>query len=1054
MVDPSEDPKPGDRPPPAADALARGQDVNWDDPDLDDVSRNLRLVERLARAYARPVPPVPPVEIPIPPRVGRFPVLGVLGRGGMGIVYRARDPQLDRLVAIKTLPDPLSRSAAAREQLTREARLLAAAHHPNLTVIHGLETDEQGRAFLILELVPGESLADRLRSRGAFPVAEALRIGVAIAEALLAAHEAGVLHGDLKPANVMIEPTGRVRVLDFGLARRLGDAGEAGGAGGGRAALAAGDAGAAPGPAAGSSPVIGTAGYIAPERLSGKEDVRADLFSFGCILYECLTGTPAFPGVSTEEVLAAVLSSSPNLDVLPTEVPASTRSLVASCLARDPAGRPRDARAVLTALEWTRGARPGPAPAGNLPAPATSFVGRGRECDECAATLAESRLTTLTGVGGCGKTRLAIEAARRVRERYPDGVWLTDLTRCARPAEVVEVTATALGDVSSMGASPLQEALERRLGAARALLLVDNAEHVRDGAAAMVRGVLRACPGVTILVTSRQSLGLAGERVLQVPVLGMPAPETDADPETLARSEAVALFVDRAGQVLPGFALSASNAPTVAAIVRAVEGLPLALELAAARLRVLSLEEIGARLDRPLALLRGERRSGVRRHATMRAALAWSADLLPEEEAETFRRLAVFEGGWDLEAACDVAEVVDDFEAVDRMARLADKSLIQVLPMAGRPTRYRMLVPVRELARERLAVAGEEPSVRTRHAGHFLALAERMDQEMASPNTAAWYDRLEEDLGNIEAALEFFLEAPATAEGGLRLAGALWRFWHMRGHRALGFDAAGRALERAPEQTTAWARGRALFTRAALRPWTEEHLREAIANFQEAARLFHESGDPQNEARALNGEAMSYSATVEAGRAQPLFERAAEIYREIGDDRGQGTVLHNMAHGAWVRRSLEEAVKGFSAIAKLNGTGPDAIEIARISASLILVRLGRIDEACAALRTAVPHVRGMGVRNDTAACALFALAELADREGRDEEAARLLGAAECLLRAIDLGLSDEDPMWHEHDATVAHLRARLGDARFEAARDAGAALSPEQALEEGMRRVE
>lgn len=993
-----------------------------------------RLIERIAQAYATPVEPVSREPFTAPERIGRFPLEGILGIGGMGVVYRGRDPRLDRPVAIKTLPPDLARNAAARARLEHEARLLASVNHPGIATIHGIEEDERGSVFLILELVRGETLSQRL-SHGPLPVEQALSIASETLEALATAHEAGVLHGDLKPGNLMLQPGGRVKVLDFGLARRFEPSSAEGDPGGGRL------------PATDSS-VVGTPGYIAPERLAGRSGYGSDLFSWACLFYEALAGTPAFVGASGDDLLQAVLCASPDLSRIPSGLPDSVHEVLAQCFERDPEKRPSGARRVLEVLLAAAGRAAGPRVA-DAPETASPFIGREREVGECIALLREgARLVTLTGIGGSGKTRLAIEVARQERAQFPHGVRFADLARISSAEEVIGVIAASVEAVESSDGESLSEALERRLQDASTLLVLDNAEHVVDPVANLAQALLSRCSRLHLLVTSRQPLGLTAERVLRVPTLPVPDPGPARSPESLARVDSVALFVDRARHASPQFTLTSENAGAVAQIVRQVEGLPLAVELAAARCHVLSPEEIAARLDRPLSLLRGRQPSSQRRHATMRAALAWSADMLEEDEARAFRRLAICAGGFDLDAACQVAGVEDSLEMVDILSRLADKSLIEAIPKPGRPTRYRMLEPVRDLARERLEAAGETEATRDRHASHFVHFAEMAEPELVGERATLWLDRVEDEYGNLVAAFDRLDESPHETERMLRLAGSLWRLGRMRGCRSSCYRLAERALARSHPEDRSQARARALFASAALWPTGPEMNIPTIRRFEEAARLFALAGDRQWEARSRNGAGMAWSSEMDPQRAKPHFERAAALYREIGDDRGLATVLHNQARDAWLRRDLPEALAITEECLATCATEPERA-LKRASMAVLQLRMGRTAEARKLMRSAIPHLGGIGVRHDDGMTLLLGLAELAERERRDEEAARLLGAADGLVALLGWRLSEEDYQWHEHDATMTRLRERLTEERFRELYEAGQSLTPEEAVKEG-----
>lgn len=385
----------------------------------------------------------------------------------------------------------------------------------------------------------------------------------------------------------------------------------------------------------------------------------------------------------------------------------------------------------------------------NLPTPSTSFVGRERERVEIARALGATRLLTLTGVGGCGKTRLALAVAEETLDRFPGGIWLVELAPVAEPAGVPGAVAAALGVQEAPGgdlfASVLAFLRERTL-----LLVLDNCEHLIEACAAFAARALAAAPGLRLLATSREPLQIGGEQQWRVAPLAVPAAAAPLALAELGSFPAVALFVARARAVAPDFRLAPGNAAAVAGVCARLDGLPLALELAAARVRVLAVEQILARLDDSVRLLTGGSRAGPTRQQTLRAALDWSYDLLTEAERAAFRALTVFVGGWTVEAAEAVCagDDLDPAELLDVLTRLVDKSLVQVEAGPGAAW-YRLLEPVRQYGAGRLAAACETADARARHAACYVALAERAAPALRGPEQAAWLDRLERGLRQI-----------------------------------------------------------------------------------------------------------------------------------------------------------------------------------------------------------------------------------------------------------------------------------------------------------------
>ncbi|HEY4410720.1 MAG TPA: LuxR C-terminal-related transcriptional regulator [Acidimicrobiia bacterium] len=434
--------------------------------------------------------------------------------------------------------------------------------------------------------------------------------------------------------------------------------------------------------------------------------------------------------------------------------------------------------------------------ANNLPVQLTSFIGRDAELAEVATALADHRLVTLVGAGGCGKTRLAAQAAAELAESYPDGAWWVDLASVTDPALVEQAAMTALGLLDTRGMTPVDR-ITRYLADQRALLVADNCEHVLEPAARLLDAILRSCPDVTMLATSREPLGVPGERAWRVPVLTLPGGTGHAPGEMVLASEAVRLFVDRALDARPTFRLDSANAATVAAICVRLDGMPLAIELAAARVRSLSPERILDGLSHRFRLLIGGARTAVARQQTLEASVQWSHALLGEREQVLFRRLGVFAGRFTLEAAeavC-VGDPLEEWEVLTLLSDLVDKSLV-----AFDGDRYRLLQTIRDFANGQLVAAGESDATRQGHAQCFLRIAQAAAEELERAAGAALLEALEADHDNFRAALGWTLDQEDDRGRPLRLVIALFPFWHIHGHYTEALGWYGRALEASHDQ--------------------------------------------------------------------------------------------------------------------------------------------------------------------------------------------------------------------------------------------------------------
>ena len=519
-------------------------------------------------------------------------------------------------------------------------------------------------------------------------------------------------------------------------------------------------------------------------------------------------------------------------------------------------------------------------PPSRLPHQLTSFIGRERE-RELRGLLERARLLTLTGPGGAGKTRLALELAARHESDFEHGVHLVELAPVADPALVVEEIATALGMQLPSERDPL-DLLRAQIGERCLLLVLDNCEHLVETCAMLADRLLRACPSLRLLATSRERLRIDGEVAWRVPPLSLPQQDADVKAAEVERFEAVRLFCQRAAEAAPGFALTDQIAATVAEICRGLDGMPLALELAAARAAVLSPAQIAERLSDALALLRGGSRVGLTRQQTLRATLSWSHDLLSEPERKLYRRLGVFAGSFGIEgvegicASCEAG----DGDALNLLGQLADKSLVQVEGGPG-ANRYRLLETVRQDARERLEHAGEHARLEASHREWYLALAEAADRDLDPTVASVWSaERLEVEHDDLRAALVAAIRSDPSA--ALRMACSLWWFWMTRGYFAEGLRWLADALGAAPDQTPERARG--LFAMGGLCVRTQGALARTVSFGAEALQITRQGGDRRAEARALERLGVMGLGGFDWAVADRAFAAGLALAQEVGDE--------------------------------------------------------------------------------------------------------------------------------------------------------------------------
>jgi predicted ATPase/DNA-binding winged helix-turn-helix (wHTH) protein len=676
----------------------------------------------------------------------------------------------------------------------------------------------------------------------------------------------------------------------------------------------------------------------------------------------------------------------------------------------------------------------------NLPVRLTSFIGRTAVLGEIKGLLASNRLVTLAGVGGSGKTRLAIQAATEVLERFADGAWLVEFASLSDPAFVPHGAISALG-ISEQRGRPLMETLLDYMRSKSLLLIFDNCEHLLSACSEMADLFLHSCPSVRVLTTSREPLGIAGEVIFRVPPLSLPDAESASSAESLMEHEASRLFIERACYVQPGFRSTSANASEIAQICARLDGLPLAIELAAAQVRVLSVSQICARLNDQYHLLTSHNRGVVARHQTLGAMIDWSYELLSQPERTLLRRLSVFAGGWTLEAA----EIVGSFGGVEKdcvfglMAQLVDKSLV-LAQTQGREARYSILEPVRQYALAKLTHANQVKQVRDCHLECFLNLTERVQPLLRGSEVVIWRDRLEAENDNIRAALQWSLE-DGVIENGLRLAGALEEYWRMRGSLTEGRHWLDTVLAKASVEPRA-ARARALFGAGRL-AWGQGALMRATEQTEAALQIFRELGDQWGVTRSLAEIGLHSWARGEYGRATLLADESLSIARGLGDQYAIGYAL--ILQGLLAERAGDDtlAVRLFNECLMVRRRVGHKFGIANALRSLANVALRHNCYADAeqlykeSLSTAWEAKEFFVL-----APSLEGLSAIALGMRSPERSARLLGIAEELRRTMGA------PGWSREfgENIIRELSAMLDPEVFETLRAEGRAMTLKQVV--------
>jgi predicted ATPase/DNA-binding winged helix-turn-helix (wHTH) protein len=678
----------------------------------------------------------------------------------------------------------------------------------------------------------------------------------------------------------------------------------------------------------------------------------------------------------------------------------------------------------------------------NLPYQLTSFIGREQEIAQLKELVRAHRLVTLTGAGGAGKTRLTIEVASRLIDAFPDGVWLVELAALSDPRLVPQAVAQAL-EVKEQPTRPMIETLSDYLASKNLLLVLDNVEHLLEGCVQFVDLILRRSPDVAILVTSRERLGMAGELTYRVPSLTVPGPGDNFAPDALLAYEGVRLFVDRARLLRPDFSVTAENAASLTSICFRLDGIPLAIELAASRQRSMSVEELSERLDQRFALLTDGSRTALPRHRTLRSMIDWSYDLLTDVEQAMLRRVSVFAGGWTLAAAEHVCtgDGIEKSDTIDLLTSLADKNLIITEEHEG-ATRYRMLETIRQYALDRLREIDEEARWRNRHFAWVLAAAEESFEPLTGPDQGLWLDRIAQELDNFRTALRWAIEEKLP--DALRMAPNLSRWWVRRAHVAEAREWFSRLLEVIPTDQANRDRGRALSAVGNLALWQGDH-DEAERLFRESLALFRELDDARASAYVQTNLALLALARGQYADAEPLLVECATLARTLADAHLLAVNLGSLAIVVHARGDGDKAATLFEdSLTSARGVGARFLISQVLSArGLAECKDGNLESAEASLVESLT-IAGDLTDPTAAAEALEGFAELAVAKQALKRAATILGAAARLREEMGHTMSVHEE--REHKRVGAAARAALGDDAFDQAWREGSAMELEEAV--------
>ncbi|QSE90710.1 protein kinase [Rhodococcus pseudokoreensis] len=981
-----------------------------------------------------------------------------IGSGGFGVVYRCLQPSLDRTVAVKVLTGSIDDENRAR--FFREQRAMGRlTGHPNIVNVLQVGSTSSGHPFIVMPYHPLDSLETLIRDDGPLRPDQVLRVGVRIAGAVETAHRLGILHRDIKPSNILLSSYGEPALTDFGIAHIVGGFETA------------------------KDTITASPAFAAPEILRGDPPTPAsDIYSIGATLFCALTGHAAFERRSGEKVVAQFvrIARNPLPDLREHGIPDDIAGVIEHAMARDPHDRPgtavdfgdelravqarngmdvdemallgeqpvaplgrRDAGSTESAEDTgRRTARQ--SRAGNLPLELTSFVGRQVELSDAKSMFDTARLVTLTGIGGVGKTRLALRLAADMRKTFPHGVWLAEFGEVLDESVLIDVIARALG-LRTGHTDPMDEIVQFLIDR-KLLIVLDNCEHVIAPVARFAETILRTCPEVSILTTTREPLNIAGESVLRVPSLSTPA--VDHEPALMASPnyDAVALFEERAADAVPGFELSDDNIDTVVQICRQLDGLPLPLELAAAQLRAMSLAQIAQRLTDRYKLLTHGNRAAPARQRTLLLCVEWSYDLCSVLERQIWIKLSVFVGIIELDAAEGICEEIDRDELLDGIFSLVDKSIL-IREEHGNAVGFRMLETIREFGRVKARESGDHAKLRRRHHDWYRQLVLDAESDWISARQLEWIARLGREQSNLREAIEFaVLESDERMNGSaLEITAALFPFWLSRNLLSEGRFWLDRALETRPVCASA-DRVKALYANSVLAE-LQGDLSAGSNLVSQGELLVAEMSDPVSDARIAHARGILELYSGNMLQASERLEEALQTFGEHAEVGVRVWILMMLGLAYELGGNNERAIACHNEVLRITEARGESVyrSYSLWGIGIAVLRQGDAVRAEQYMRECLEFCRLIDEPLVTALC-LEVLAWTSGRNSDFDRAALLLGAAESLGSAVGSSPLLFEELRSHHTECEASTRSSLGERGFRSRHRKGSRLGAKEAI--------